>query len=729
MIFKGKNINATIFDMDGTMFDTEKLRCEMLKKASAEICDKEMSDEFLIDCLGRTAKNSEKLAKMEYGEEYPYTEIRKKSNELEMEHIRTFGVPVKKGLHDVLNRLKKNGVIVALATSSKKEIAQEYLIRADVIKFFDIAVYGNDIENGKPEPDIFLQAALEMNRPISSCIVIEDSSSGLIAAKRAGAIPIYIRDMKDPPPEILSDVFLSYDNMLGFLEDISDVLPKLPMPKLNDAFPQDVGYAHVGIHGFGAIGGGYLPQVFLHWDGYTRPASITGTTRNALLRDVVNSFGRYRIEYESLGYAQTITGVELIDTNDHEAIFNMYSKSDIIAISMPESAVRSEMKTIAEGLVRRFRNGGDSLTILIVMNRVGSCRYFRNNLKKTIDLMFGKESENAVIKKIRFCGSVVNRMSSKISNENLISEVRQNMDHLYSDIENMKLLIGTSTPKDTSYGKNTKKTKSQKEITDMLNRASSEIRTISDFVNEASNINITLFTCSTDMPLYVSNRSKLLGGLIQVKPVDKIGDMQVIKNKLSNGTHAIIAWYSSCLGYKTIGQGMGDLRVLMLTESIMKKELKPALLKDYPEFGQYVNGFIDNFIKRCRTSFKDYCSRVGRDPLRKIQDGERIMGALRIVQGHDIKTPGLEFGLACAIAWSLKKSGNNDQEAIRIRSIFAKNQSVEDVLTFKEEYNGRPFKGLDPENDRKIINNVTSYFKIIMREMDKNDGCADQRKR
>lgn len=190
--------------------------------------------------------------------------------------------------------------------------------------------------------------------------------------------------------------------------------------------------------------------------------------------------------------------------------------------------------------------------------------------------------------------------------------------------------------------------------------------------------------------------------------------MQQIKNRLSNGPHAIIAWYSALLGYKTIGQGMGDKKVLSLVRSIIEKEIKPSLIKDNCELSQYIDEFISNFIKRCRSSFKDNCIRVGRDPMRKLQCGERIFGTITLAQKFNIPTPMIEFGAACAIFYSILLINPKDKECRKIKEIYNKNRSVEDVLTYDGEYNGARYHGLNLQKDKDLIRRIKIQFNNLM---------------
>ncbi|MGD6811008.1 MAG: bifunctional mannitol-1-phosphate dehydrogenase/phosphatase [Candidatus Bathyarchaeia archaeon] len=728
MIFQNKTVEGAIFDMDGTMFDTERLRFKMIKQASKEIFGTEISDKILYDSLGVSAVTAENFAKTCYGEKYPYKKIRERADELERNYVREHGVPVKEGLYNLLERLKKNGVLLALATSSRREIAEEYLLNARVLRFFDVVVCGDEVEKGKPNPEIFLKAASELNCELGNCFIFEDSHNGLLAASAAGGMPIFFKDIKEIVPEVKALAFRAYDKMTDFLDELITEMPKMPMPSLNEHFPQSRGYIIAGIHGFGAIGGGYLAQIFCHWDGYTRPRQIIGVTNDNLIRQLVNALGKYRVKYESLAYFQQISNPTIVDMDDEPNVIEMYKKAHIIGLALPEQAIKSQAKLIAKGLIERYNNSGEGVTLLVVMNKINSARYVRTHVENAAKQLVGEEQAKKIVKASYFTETVVNRMVARLPDETILSNVQNELYKMHKSILDysgkMKEIIEMSQNYFAEINSAPKRKRSaeieNKTVVETIHIADN-ISHVTQFADELSKLNVTLFSSEPDMPLYASKGSPLLERLRQIVTVDDIKTMQEIKNKLSNGPHAIIAWYSALLGYKTIGQGMGDPRVSKLAEKVIKNEIKPALLLENPNSKQYINSFTQSFLKRCRASFKDSCSRVGRDPMRKLQAGERVIGAIKLSQKHNLTTKGLEFGAACAIMYSLLLTNENDDETQKIKEIYQKRHSIEDVLTYNGEYNKSKYAGLNPNDDHELITRIKENFETLKKELNQND--------
>ncbi len=712
MLFENKTIRAAIFDMDGTMFDTERLRLKMLKLASKEIAGVSMDDQLLMDSLGLSAVSAEKLAKERYGSSYPYQEIRRRADELEVESVRKNGIPIKKGLFGCLERLKKNGVLLAVATSSRRTIVEEYLLNANVMSYFDIIVCGDEVSQGKPNPEIFLKTAQKLNCDPAKCFIFEDSENGLLAASRAGACPILIKDLKEPRPEIKSLAYRSYQSMLEFVDALAGYTEEFPVPKLNEVFPQKFNDAQIGIHGFGAIGGGYLAQVFSYWDGYTRPVKIVGATRNKFTRTVVNTFGKYTVHYDDAAFDQTIDHIHLIDMDSEPEMKEMYAKSDIIGLCLPELAIPAQASMIAKGLLKRHWENGNDLTILIVLNRIGGGKYVEHLVKKALLSLTDPDTTDTIMAKTYFCESVVNRIVSKVPLDLQYKQVQMN-------IRTLNLPSGLISGSEIPSGP--KNSKGQKKMNVPSVSVSKELKKTSKFVQKLSNINITLFNSGSLMTLYTDRQSPLLCHLRQIKAVDNISELQELKNKLSNGPHAIAAWYSSLLGYQTIGQGMGDRRVHELVEKLMKNEIKPTVLKLMPKIPEdAIDAFIDSFLQRCRNSFKDPCSRIGRDPLRKLQRHERIFGMIELAQSVHISTPLLEFGAAAALLYAITAQDKGGKECKLIQDLYEKGHSVRNILLYKGLYNGKPYNCLHEPEDNALIGRIEKKFNELKTQAAEN---------
>ncbi|MBS5991928.1 MAG: HAD-IA family hydrolase [Acinetobacter baumannii] len=649
LIFHGKPVHGAIFDMDGTMFDTERLRFQTLQQASQELIGQEFSHEYLMQCLGLSATTAEKLAQRLYGVDVPYKEIRKRADEMELEHIRKHGVPIKKGLVQVLERLRKSGLRMAVATSSRRAIAEEYLINANVYKFFDVITCGDEVEQGKPHPEIFLKAASHLHLDANQCLMFEDSENGLTSAHTSKGLTILLKDIKEPNDEMLEKAHFYYDQMYDFLTDLDQFIPVMDMPEIQEPFPQSLNQLTVGIHGFGAIGGGYIAQILSHWDGYTKPKRIIASTRNSLFREAVNAFGAYSIRYGQFSYDERIENMTIVDSDNEQQMLEMYTHSSLIALCLPEQAIESESKIIAKGLYARFNSQLEiciePLTFLIILNKVGAKYLVMKHLKEALlELTNDEDVTEHILKEHYFCDTVVNRMVSKLSNQNLYRQLRIKHNFLEQHLEDVEQ-------------------EDQIEIEDCNKLNQDQLNQASIYVDNMrrnfqpghilQSMDLILFHSETDMPIYVEKGSPLLEKLRQVVLVDQITDIQLIKNRLWNGVHAMLAWYASLMGYESIGVAMGDHSVKAFAENLIA-EVKQGLAIVLPNYAKDLDRMSQSFLDSCEYAFKDPCQRVARDPLRKLNHNERVMASIAVNICHDLPYKNLLKGAALGYAYAIQ---------------------------------------------------------------------------
>ncbi len=649
LIFHGKPVHGAIFDMDGTMFDTERLRFQTLQQASQEIIGQEFSHEYLMQCLGLSATTAEQLAQRLYGVNVPYKEIRKKADEMELEYIRKHGVPIKKGLVQVLERLRKSGLRMAVATSSRRAIAEEYLINANVYKFFDVITCGDEVEQGKPHPEIFLKAASQLHLDANQCLMFEDSENGLTSAHTSKGLTILLKDIKEPNDEMLEKAHFYYDQMYDFLNDLDQFIPVMDMPEMQEPFPQSLNQLTVGIHGFGAIGGGYVAQILSHWDGYTKPKKIIASTRNSLFREAVNAFGTYSIRYGQFSYDERIENMTIVDSENEQQMLEMYTHSSLIALCLPEQAIEAEAKIIAKGLYARFNSPLETciepLTFLIILNKVGAKYLVMKHLKDALlELTNDEDVTEHILKEHYFCDTVVNRMVSKLSNQNLYRQLRIKhhfLEQHLSDVEHEEQVEIEDCNKLTP---------------DQLNQASLYVDNMRRNFQPGhilQSMDLILFNSETDMPIYVEKGSPLLEKLRQVVLVNQITDIQLIKNRLWNGVHAMLAWYASLLGYDSIGVAMGDHSVKAFAENLIR-EVKQGLAIVLPNYAKDLDRMAQSFLDSCEYAFKDPCQRVARDPLRKLTHNERVIASIEVNIAHDLPYKNLLKGAALGYAYAIQ---------------------------------------------------------------------------
>lgn len=199
-------IKGAVFDMDGLMFDTEKL----VYRAWQRVMDSNGYDydfEIYKKTVGRRTAETRKFYEELYGGEFDYQRLRSEANVFFRDDIETNGVPLKKGLVNILEYLKNHNMKIALATSTSSTTAMGLLEIANVKQYFDRFVCGNMVKNGKPHPEVFLTAAKELCLKPESCIALEDSINGIKSAYNAGMKPLMVPDLLEPTEEIKPMLF------------------------------------------------------------------------------------------------------------------------------------------------------------------------------------------------------------------------------------------------------------------------------------------------------------------------------------------------------------------------------------------------------------------------------------------------------------------------------------------------------------------------------------------
>lgn len=211
-----------IFDMDGLMFDTERVFIQAWDYAGEKIGIGK-AGYMVYKTLGMNIAAANKIWREEFGERYQQEELRKHTKDFLQEYYAKNKVPVKKGLYILLEYLKKTGYRLAVASSSPRWEVEKHLKDAGITEFFEGIVCGDMVEKSKPNPEIYEKACQMLGVELETCLALEDSKNGLLAAYRAGCKPVMVPDLWQPDEETESILFQKFEN----LEQVKEYLEEL----------------------------------------------------------------------------------------------------------------------------------------------------------------------------------------------------------------------------------------------------------------------------------------------------------------------------------------------------------------------------------------------------------------------------------------------------------------------------------------------------------------------
>ena len=176
--------HAVIFDLDGVLADSEPWWNEIDKKLLGEY-GVVYRGEYHRNVIGVSYRLAVEFYKKAFGLSVPTEELMRRRGEIATEFF-TNHVDLFPSTRAVLQELQQMNLQLAVATSSVSASARPFLDRHELTTFFDVILTGEEIERGKPHPDIYLHAAEKLRVPADACLVIEDALSGIASGKAAG---------------------------------------------------------------------------------------------------------------------------------------------------------------------------------------------------------------------------------------------------------------------------------------------------------------------------------------------------------------------------------------------------------------------------------------------------------------------------------------------------------------------------------------------------------------
>lgn len=193
--------DCVVFDMDGLLLDTEKIAQRTFKETCSKF-DLTYDEKLYLSCIGSNLQRTAEILNKGIVD-FPKEEFMHHWNELYVLNAIENPAPVKDGVFQFLEKLDKEGIPRAVATSSPEKNATKKLKNAKLYDYFHSVTFGDQVTHGKPHPEIYLTAARKLNMDPKNCLALEDSDNGVKAAHGADMLVIQIPDMISPSQQVL----------------------------------------------------------------------------------------------------------------------------------------------------------------------------------------------------------------------------------------------------------------------------------------------------------------------------------------------------------------------------------------------------------------------------------------------------------------------------------------------------------------------------------------------
>ncbi|CAH2601747.1 HAD family phosphatase [Rhodovastum atsumiense] len=195
-----RRIAAVVFDMDGTLIDSESIYRAALVQAM-EALGRTVDEAFLHAITGLPGPEITLRIRARYGEDFPFAAFHR-HYVARRDTLAGDGIPLRPGAAEALRFVAGLGLPIALATSSMRASALGHLRRLEILAHFTAVVTRDDVVRSKPHPDLFLKAAALLGVAPADCLAVEDSVAGVTAALAAGMMTVMVPDLVMPDAEM-----------------------------------------------------------------------------------------------------------------------------------------------------------------------------------------------------------------------------------------------------------------------------------------------------------------------------------------------------------------------------------------------------------------------------------------------------------------------------------------------------------------------------------------------
>lgn len=217
-------ITCVIFDMDGTIFNTEHIYFTCYRQAAAE-----MGLDFTFDLfaqgVGISREEANKFIKQYFGQETDTDHLQRRTYQLVEDYLQRGGhIPFMPGAKAALELFYRRGLRLGLASSNIRKWVEFYLEKKHLTSYFSTLTTCEDVTHLKPNPEVYLRTAAKLNQNPQQCLVFEDSVAGATAAILAQMRTCMIPNIKHPDSFVRENAFKIYDSFKDVPADVDELL-------------------------------------------------------------------------------------------------------------------------------------------------------------------------------------------------------------------------------------------------------------------------------------------------------------------------------------------------------------------------------------------------------------------------------------------------------------------------------------------------------------------------
>lgn len=214
-------IKLVIFDVDGTLVDSESVYVKAALK-NIEVNHYNIPMSAIMGIIGQNRVAGRKLIESTQDDSFNYDKYIKDFEKIRNQILENEPYKLKKGALNILNYCKKHNIKMAIATSTARDKQSKVLTELGIIDYFDYMVFGDEIKNSKPDPEIYLKVFEHYNYGKDEMIIYEDSKNGILSAHNAGIKVVYIKDIVDVEEEVTSLCFKQVEDLDEGIEILNE---------------------------------------------------------------------------------------------------------------------------------------------------------------------------------------------------------------------------------------------------------------------------------------------------------------------------------------------------------------------------------------------------------------------------------------------------------------------------------------------------------------------------